>query len=191
MLAVPTADAYEQVMALVHEGRLTAMDGEAFVVVGEFDDARQGHALGRALQRRLRLPFELVYDPLHPQADLAWASELAQPLAMRIQPLPPLPGLPPLPPLEQVAMAKSGLPKRLIYLYADPKTTIQRAKLARYLNQTTLRSETDGVRVGVYQDSLKALRSLRRREAELKALGIPAKSMRGNPDSTLAVARGL
>jgi len=72
MLAVPDAAAYEQVMALVHNGQLTALDGEAFVVVGDFADARQGHALGRALQRRLRLPFELVYDPHHPQATQAW-----------------------------------------------------------------------------------------------------------------------
>lgn len=190
MLAVPSADAYEQVMALVHDGRLTAMDGEAFVLVGEFEDARQGHALGRSLQRRLHLPFELVYDPLHPQADLAWAAQLAQPLAARIQPLPPLPRLPPLPPLEPVVLA-DALTHPLIYLYAYPQSNVQNAKLARYLKQPTLRTEADGVRVGVYHDTPKSLRVLRLREAELLALGIPVQSLRPTPDSGLALARGL
>ena len=187
MLAVPTADVYEQVMALVHDGRLTAMDGEAFVVVGEFEDARQGYALGRAIQRRLPLPFELVYDPLHPQADLAWSSQLAQPLASRIQ---TFSQLPPLPPLEPVVLA-DAFAHPLIYLYASPQTNVQNVKLAHYLNQPTLRAEADGVRVGVYRDTPKSLRGLRLREAELLALGIPARSLRRNPDSGLPVARGL
>ena len=178
MLAVPTADAYEQVMALVHDGRLTAMDGEAFVVVGEFADARQGHALGRSLQRRLRLPFELVYDPLHPQADLAWAPPSAlQPLQTRPQPAASLP------PLAEPLVAES-----LIYLYADPQTTDQQAKLARYLKQSSLRADTDGVRVGVYRETPQALRAFRLRQAELQALGIPVQSLRRSPGSSLALA---
>lgn len=72
MFAVPDGEAYERVLALVHDARLTAMDGEAFLVVGSFADARVGHALGLSMQRRLRLAFELVYDAHHPQADLAW-----------------------------------------------------------------------------------------------------------------------
>lgn len=174
MLAVPTADAYEQVMALVHDGRLTAMDGEAFVVVGEFDDARQGHALGRALQRRLRLPFELVYDPLHPQADLAWA-----------------PPLPTSPPLEPVVLAEPTVAETLIYLYADPQTTDQAAKLASYLMRPTLISDADGVRVAVYLETPKGLRAFRLRQAELQALGIPLLPLRRSPGSSLALAVGL
>jgi hypothetical protein len=177
MLAVPSADAYEQVMALVHDGRLTAMDGEAFVVVGDFADARQGHALGRALQRRLRLPFELVYDPLHPQADLAWA--------------PPSAALPPLPPLEPSVRAEPLVAESLVYLYADPQTPDQEAKLARYLKQPTLRTEADGVRVGVYRETPKALRAFRLREADLQALGIPVQLLRRTPGSSLALAVGL
>jgi hypothetical protein len=191
MMAVPTADAYEQVMALVHDGRLTAMDGEAFVVVGEFEDAREGHALGRSLQRRLPLPFELVYDPLHPQADLAWASQLAQPLAARIQPLPPLPGLPPLPPLDPLVPAEPLVAESLIFLYAYPQTTDQEAKLARYLKQSSLPADTDGVRVGVYRETPKALRAFRLRQAELLALGISVQSLRRSPGSSLSLAAGL
>lgn len=180
MLAVTSADAYEQVMALVHDGRLTAMDGEAFVVVGEFDDARQGHALGRALQRRLHLPFELVYDPLHPQADLAWAQPSAQTLGARPQPSPALP-----------PMAEPLLAESLIYLYADPQTTIQETKLAHYLKQPTLRPDADGVRVGVFRETPKSMRAFRQREAELQALGIPVQSLRRTPGSSLALAAGL
>ena len=174
MLAVPTADAYEQVMALVHEGRLTAMDGEAFVVVGEFADARQGHALGRSLQRRLRLPFELVYDPLHPQADLAWA--------------PPLPASPPLDP---VVLEEPTVAETLIYLYADPQTTDQASKLASYLQQPTLRADADGVRVAVYRETAKGMRAFRLRQAELQALGIPLLPLRRRPGSSHALAAGL
>ena len=188
MLAVPTADAYEQVMALVHDGRLSAMDGEAFVVVGEFADARQGHALGLALQRRLRLPFELVYDPFHPQADLAWAPESRGPLAARPQALPPLH---PLPPLERVALVEPVVAEALIYLYADPQTTDQVAKLARYLKQPTLHADPDGVRVGVFRETTKSLRAFRLREAELQALEIPVQSLRRTPSSSLALAIGL
>ena len=188
MLSVPTADAYEQVMALVHDGRLTAMDGEAFVVVGEFADARQGHALGLVLQRRLRLPFELVYDPLHPQADLAWAPESTEHLAARPQALPPLHSLPP---LEPVVTAEPLVGESLIYLYADPQTTDQEAKLARYLKQPTLQADPDGVRVGVFRETSKSLRAFRQREAELQALGIPVQSLRRIPASSLALAVGL
>jgi hypothetical protein len=188
MLAVPTADAYEQVMALVHDGRLTAMDGEAFVVVGEFDDARQGHALGRALQRRLRLPFELVYDPLHPQADLAWAPQSTAPLAARPQTTAPLPASPPLQP---VVLAEPSVAETLIYLYADPQTTDQESMLASYLKRPTLIADADGVRVAVYRETTKSLRAFRLRQAELQALGIPMLSLRRSPGSSLALAVGL
>lgn len=174
MLAVPTADAYEQVMALVHEGRLTAMDGEAFVVVGKFADARQGHALGQALQRRLRLPFELVYDPLHPQADLAWS-----------------PSRPALEPLVPAVLVEPLVAESLIYLYANPKTPAQETSLASYLKQPTLGADADGVRVGVFRDAPKALRAFHLRQAELKALGIPVQSLRRTPGSPLALAFGL
>jgi hypothetical protein len=188
MLAVPTADAYEQVMALVHDGRLTAMDGEAFVVVGQFADARQGHALGLALQRRLRLPFELVYDQLHPQADLAWIPESTGPLAARPQPLPPLHSLPP---LEPVVLSEPLVAESLIYLYADPQTTDQVAKLARYLKQPNLDADPDGVRVGVFRETSQSVRAFRLREAELQALGIPVQTLRRTPSSLLALAVGL
>lgn len=91
LIPVDSADEYERVMAEVDEARLTALEGQAFVVAASLADAGQAYELGRALQARLKLPFELLYDEGHPQADLAWFSRLHPSL------LPPLPPLPPLP----------------------------------------------------------------------------------------------
>jgi hypothetical protein len=181
MVAVPDAAAYERVMALVHNAQLTAMDGEAFVVVGDFADAPQGHALGRALQRRLHLPFELVYDPHHPQADLAWAP------ASRPPQLPPMP-----PPLPTVAgPAEPLVADTLLYLYAEPQNQQQATLLAHYLQQPSLLADTDGVRVGVYRDTPKTRRMLLQREADLTALGIPVQRYRRSPGTSPALAAGL
>lgn len=177
MVAVPNANAYEQVMALVHAGQLTAMDGEAFVVVGEFTDARQGHALGRALQRRLRLPFELVYDTRHPQADLAWAPQRT---SASFQPI-----------VADSLVAEPRVAETLIYLYADPQIKAQQRRLTDYLKQSKLLVEADGVRVGVFRDTPKGLRTLRQREAELQSLGIPLQRFRRTSASSLAMAVGL
>jgi hypothetical protein len=174
MVAVPNADAYEQVMALVHEGRLTAIDGEAFVVVGDFADARQGHALGRALQRRLRLPFELVYDALHPQADLAWAPRAASP--------------PPDAFVARSIVAEPVVAESLIYLYADPQTSDQQALLSHYLKQPKVLAEPAGVRVGVFRETATGIRAFRQRQADLQALGIPLQRFRRTPGSSLAMA---
>ena len=186
LIAVPTADAYDQVMALVHDGRLTAMDGEAFVFVGDFADARQGHDLGLSLQRRLRLPFELVYESLHPQADLAWSPPGGKPLTP-----PPLPPLAQLPPLESNGVVEAKVPESLIYLYAEPQTADQESRLAHYLQQSKLFAEVDGVRVGVYRDTPKSLAASRQREAQLQALGIPVQRLRRAPGSSLATALPL
>ena len=88
-----------------------------------------------------------------------------------------------MPPLAEPLVAES-----LIYLYADPQTTDQQAKLARYLKQSSLRADTDGVRVGVYRETPQALRAFRLRQAELQALGIPVQSLRRSPGSSLALA---
>jgi hypothetical protein len=79
----------------------------------------------------------------------------------------------------------------LIYLYADPQTPDQESKLARYLKQPSLRTEADGVRVGVYRETRNALRAFRLREADLQALGIPVQVLRRTPGSSLALAVGL
>ena len=91
MFAVPNAEAYQRVLALVHDAQLTAMEGEAFVVVGSFSDARVAHSVGLSMQSRLRLAFELVYDAHHPQADLAWSRSLGSGSPAPLIPPPPLP----------------------------------------------------------------------------------------------------
>jgi hypothetical protein len=185
-MAVPTADAYDKVMALVHDGRLTAMDGEAFVVVGDFADARQGHDLGRALQRRLRLPFELVYDPLHPQADLAWNTPAALPLGP-----PPLPPLASSPRVEPQVVVEPKVSESLIYLYADPQNSDQESRLAQYLQKSKLFADVDGVQVGVFRNTPKSLVAFHQREAQLQALGIPVQRLRRTPGSSLATPLDL
>lgn len=181
MVAVPDAGAYEQVMALVHDGRLTAMDGEAFVVVGDFADARQGHALGMALQRRLRLPFELVYDSLPPQAGLSFATPAPKALAPEPQKLPPT--LPPKPTTATV-VAESE-----VYLYADPRNEYQLSQLAQFLDVPLMHPKSEGVPIGVFRDTPPDSRLLRHQEAALQALGIPVQRYRRTqPDNALAVA---
>lgn len=90
LIPVASADDYQRVKQEVEEARLTALDGQAFVVAASLADARQAYDLGRALQARLPLPFELLYDDGHPQADLAWFSRLHRAVS---PPLPPLPSL--------------------------------------------------------------------------------------------------
>ena len=96
-----------------------------------------------------------------------------------------------MPPLERVALVEPVVAEALIYLYADPQTTDQVAKLARYLKQPTLHADPDGVRVGVFRETTKSLRAFRLREAELQALEIPVQSLRRTPSSSLALAIGL
>lgn len=183
MVSVPNAEAYERVMALVHDGRITAMDGEAFVVVGDFADARQGHALGLALQRRLRLPFELVYDPLHPQANLALRPSAGSSQPIRRSSLPAVPaGLAP------AVVADPVVPESLIYLYADPRDQSQKQLLAQFLKLPLHDSDPEGVRVGVYRDTARGVRLMRRQEVALQAIGIPLQRYRRTPGSGLAIA---
>ena len=191
MLAVPDAEAYERAMALVADGRLTALDGEGFLVVGDFADAREGYRLGRALQRRLGLPFELVYDPHHPQADLAWLqrptiASQPQPRAAQLRPL-------------QAGDSEPLLQEPLVYLYALPESEQQRRSLASLL----ARSAPGGgavppapqagapVRVGVFRPTRAGRRLLAAQERRLAALSVPHRRLQleASPLAATATAR--
>jgi hypothetical protein len=178
LIAVPDAEAYEQVMALVHDGKLTAMDGEAFVVVGDFDDAVQVHALGIALQRKLKLPFELVYDPLHPQSDLAWTPKSSKVFSSG----------PSRSDATSSFVVDTVVAEPLIYLYANPRDEHQQRQLAQFLNRSELHPESQGIRVGQFRDTPASTRLLRRQETSLQALGIPVQRYRRIPGSPTAVA---
>jgi hypothetical protein len=82
-LLIPVRDGLEfaQVSRLVVDARVFEEGEQAFVMVGAFDDAQVAYRLGATLQGRLKLPFELHYDPGHPQSDLAWTKSLARPTA--------------------------------------------------------------------------------------------------------------
>jgi hypothetical protein len=215
MVAVADADAYERTMALVAEGRLTAVDGEAFVVVGDFVDARQGYSFGRALQRRLKLPFELLYDPGHPQADLAWARrpfvasqpQPQQPLPQQAQEALPQLAQQPLPKSQQVQKAQPQLVKpqqaqprprlpllreALVYLYAVPKSPLQRQRLAHLLPQQSASLGSDRIRVGVFRRTPTGRRLLAAQQNRLDVLAISYERFQLDPTplaTTLASAQ--
>lgn len=214
MFAVANAEAYERVMALVADARLTAMDGEAFVVVGAFADARTGHELGRALQRRLGLPFELVYDPQHPQADLAWLNTTRAVAARSAVPPSPAPRLhtqqvgnvelrsarasrrgsaspsqqPRVRPEPPVVVAAA-----LHYLYARPRDGRQRQLLAQSLGLAEEAIPASGaeapsaIRIGVFRETRRSLQLLERRQEELRAMGIPVERHRRSPGTALLI----
>lgn len=92
-LLIPVRDGLEfaQVSRLVVDARVFEEGEQAFVMVGAFDDAQVAYRLGATLQGRLKLPFELHYDPGHPQSDLAWSKSLARPPARSTAVLPLMP----------------------------------------------------------------------------------------------------
>lgn len=213
MFAVANAEAYERVMALVADARLTAMDGEAFVVVGAFADARTGHDLGRALQRRLGLPFELVYDPQHPQADLAWLNTTRAVAARSAVPPSPAPRLrakqlenvvgPSALAFRRGSASPSQQPRvrpeppvvapALHYLVATPRTARQRELLALSLGlpaeaiPAPVATAPSAIRVGVFRETRRSLQLLERRQEELRALGIPVERHRRSPGAPLLI----
>jgi hypothetical protein len=169
VVAVADADAYERTMALVADGRLTALDGEAFVVVGDFADARQGYSFGRALQRRLQLPFELIYEPDHPQADLAWTRQPALASRTQLEPQPPA-QLPPEP---------------LVYLYAVPQSALQRQRLAQLLPEQMPSSALPRIRVGVFRRTPSGQRLLAAQQRRLDKLAVPYEQLQLEENSLI------
>lgn len=65
-------------LPLAPQATLVEVGGASFVQVASFVDARVAHRLGLSIQRRLKLPFDLAYDPNHPQIDLALGGGLLQ-----------------------------------------------------------------------------------------------------------------
>jgi hypothetical protein len=172
LVSVADADAYERTMALVAGGRLTALDGEAFVVVGDFADARQGYSFGRALQRRLKLPFELLYEPGHPQANLAWARQPS--LASKPNPNPQ--SRPPQP--QPRAPLLRG---DLVYLYAVPQHPIHRERVAQLLPRQIANPGLERIRVGVFRRTPTGLRLLAAKQKRLDRLAVPYEQLQLDP----------
>lgn len=71
LIPILTGHELDQVRKLAPAASITTINGETFLEVGSFTDARVAHRLGRSIQKRLSIPFDLAYDPDHPQIALA------------------------------------------------------------------------------------------------------------------------
>lgn len=70
----------ERLLPLAPDAQIVTVAGNPFIQLANFYDARVAHQLGRSIQRRVAIPFDLAYDPDHPQLQLAlsgalWAEE--------------------------------------------------------------------------------------------------------------------
>lgn len=192
-VAVADAETYERVMALLANARLTAHQGEAFLVVGAFADARQAYAFGRSLQRRLQLPFELVYEPGHPQADLAWSRSQPSPNRdLRVSPHAISSGSPVQQPVTPGPLAEAAgieVPESLIYLYASPANEAQDRELAKWPLPPGAPRAADAqgrVRLGVFRDTKVGRRLLEAQLSRLQALGVSHEQVLLEPMGSLA-----
>lgn len=89
LFPVLTGQELGRLLALVPQATLLQINGQNYVLIGRFDDARVAHRLGRSLQARYGLPFDLAYDAGHPQLNLAWLrdepADLAEARAAQVQ----------------------------------------------------------------------------------------------------------
>ena len=68
----------ERLLPLAPDAQLVTVEGHPFIQLASFADARIAHRLGRSIQRRVAIPFDLAYDPGHPQLELAMQGVLWQ-----------------------------------------------------------------------------------------------------------------
>lgn len=76
-LLVPLETGYEleQLLPTVPAAQLVQVEGREYVQLARFSDARVAYRLGRTVQKRTRLSFELAYDEAHPQSDGRWLTQ--------------------------------------------------------------------------------------------------------------------
>ena len=67
----------DAVASIANQPKIVSIKGRSFVLVGEFYDAKIAYRVGVSIQKRLGLPFEIAYDPGHPQSDFSWFKEMA------------------------------------------------------------------------------------------------------------------
>ena len=75
LIPIITGLELDQVRKIAPTASIVTINGETFLEVGSFTDARVAHRLGRSIQKRLAIPFDLAYDPGHPQIALALGPE--------------------------------------------------------------------------------------------------------------------
>lgn len=71
-------DEQGRLQPLMPSALVVEINGQRFVRLGSYADARVAYRLGRSIQRQLQLPFDLAYEPGHPQLDGAWLVQLKQ-----------------------------------------------------------------------------------------------------------------
>lgn len=76
LFPVESGTELDRLSSLAPEAKITNLQGRSYILVGEYADARVAYRLGKSLQRRFRIAFELAYDPGHPQSNFAWLREL-------------------------------------------------------------------------------------------------------------------
>lgn len=79
-LLVPIESGHELGLVLpkAPQAQLVRVNDRDFVSLGRFQDARVAYRLGRTFQRHTQLPFELAYDPDHPDAGGTWLARETQ-----------------------------------------------------------------------------------------------------------------
>lgn len=79
-LLVPLESGHELELLLpkAPQAQLVRVNNRDFVSLGRFQDARVAYRLGRTFQRHTQLPFELAYDPGHPDTDGTWLASESQ-----------------------------------------------------------------------------------------------------------------
>ncbi|MEB3276084.1 MAG: hypothetical protein VKM92_03865 [Cyanobacteriota bacterium] len=76
LFPILTGQELERLLRLAPQAVIVEVQGNSFVEVGRFSDARVAHQLGLTIQRRIQLPFDLAYDQNHPQLGMAMAGQL-------------------------------------------------------------------------------------------------------------------
>lgn len=75
LIPILTGQELEQMRRLAPEAALVSINGSAYLQVGAFSDARVAHRLGRSIQKRLAIPFDLAYEPDDPQIAIGLSDE--------------------------------------------------------------------------------------------------------------------
>ena len=57
---------------MIYGPKIVVYDNRSFVFVSEFKDATVAYRLGKYLQKKTKLPFEISYDAGHPQSSQNW-----------------------------------------------------------------------------------------------------------------------
>jgi hypothetical protein len=123
------------------------------------------------------LPFELLYEPGHPQANLAWARQPA----LASQPNPNPESRPQPQPQPQSRPRAPLWREDLVYLYAVPQHPIHRERVAQLLPRQIANPGLERIRVGVFRRTPTGLRLLAAKQKRLDRLAVPYERLQLDP----------